>query len=235
MATGKEAWPAITINATVSPPVVSGGNVMVVMDAGQVLAFDAATGTKAWEATISPGNDAAKSRVTRMRSPIESFTVTGLLPSPAVDGERIYVSVSGVTDPPSTRTSDIYRDLSIGGVAAFDARTGKQEWFFRSMPVPAGAPTNPSWESKELHWSDLQVAGDHVVGTVLLWNVSRSLPVGLGSMDRKTGALEWFIPTAIRGLTVMTDRPIVSGGVVYFRIPPQTEGMEAGLYALEVK
>jgi quinoprotein glucose dehydrogenase len=121
--------------------------------------------------------------------PREDFGEAGSVDLRADVAERFPDATYGVTSPPA-----IYRDLVItgsavqefpslgpaGDVRAFDVRTGKRAWTFRTVPRP-GEPGSDTWEGAS--WKDRSGVN---VWSILSVDVERGLvflPVGSATYD----------------------------------------------------
>jgi outer membrane protein assembly factor BamB len=173
-----------------SPVVLTYGEAVASSSSGEVVGFDAKTGKEKWRERLNMSRVPGSALMTRQLDPTQA---------PVVAGSSILVPVRGLTAAgPAQRTDELD---AVPGLAALDAKTHKQVWFFRPPEV------------RMLSLSAAQVDQARVV----------MLASGLGSratymgVDLKTGRLDWLLPADSDrrpGLNYPT-LPLVSDGVMY--------------------
>lgn len=170
-----------------SPLVVKDNVVIASNSSGEVVGFDTKTGQEKWRERISLSEEPVKAT---LKGQVEMDQ------APVVDGDILLVSTRGLSSNATARRGESFNETL--GLAAFDIKTHKQQWFFRP----------PADTLSSLH--GVQVEKGKIIGAVT------GIRRGYVGADMKTGKLDWQIPlTAQIDHGSVVTMPLFSGGVMY--------------------
>jgi len=161
--------------------------------------FDAKSGQEKWRERVNV-SDGVQMTIDFSHLNIEA---------PVVAGDKILVRAYGSTNPPISGVPPSSFTSRMAGLAAFDVKTHKQEWFF--LP-PVDTRQGTRVLAQQLVLYGVQVDKEQ---TVALAIGGSAAIVGL---DLKSGKLEWMIPTMNKTPNGPFTgwEPLVADGVVYY-------------------